>query len=668
MQFTPLRQMLDPRTRRRIGRTGLSNEIHHIEREKRDATMYEKALRSLLMEKDALTKELEMAKNGDGGGEATTNQDENLSMEPEDRTQQLEVGTNLLREEVPFSSTVLDDANQSNSSNGEDDTIMLHNDTGMEGDTILLPDLPDIRGVECQPAIPDGFSLLNDMASGLDASTQAQLPDCNQGAELHSLALDLETARKEKRNLFNACRAHISSLDGTAVGNTLRQSFPPPDFFDHIVSTLMATLARASDATSSLELVKQELSKLGFPGNNPSDIISDMRSRFLTARIELARTIPGETPQTGADNANSTLGALVKRVELLVKDIGDERNRHDGSLGRERALRGKFSTLLARYEDASKKIKDLEQASLVSASDMLHTRMRMQELESEGKEQALGIDRLNTALEKYHEEVKSLETLVTSVEEDKASINERYSLQVSELESKVANEEKARCAAESTVSERDTRIQKLEQTVESNRIRSCGLTAAGKSLARERQLALEGLQEKTAEQQQQYEQEIGTMNVRISELNTALQETRSEVEKLHRSNTALEEELRLEIEARDNLLNKWAADQARSFALMEETVATERRKAKVRAANFHMRIDNIQSDSSIMPSEPITPVSLPRQVDVEYGRGKNRKRLDSGIGVLTEDELLSEMDNGEEPSSKLNSNGIDALPSDPASL
>ena len=48
MQFTPLRQALDPRVQRRIGRMGLSNEINHIEREKRDFATYEKRLQSLV--------------------------------------------------------------------------------------------------------------------------------------------------------------------------------------------------------------------------------------------------------------------------------------------------------------------------------------------------------------------------------------------------------------------------------------------------------------------------------------------------------------------------------------------------------------------------------------------------------------------------------------------
>jgi hypothetical protein len=43
-------------------------------------------------------------------------------------------------------------------------------------------------------------------------------------------------------------------------------------------------------------------------------------------------------------------------------------------------------------------------------------------------------------------------------------------------------------------------------------------------------------------------------------------------------------------------------------------------------------------------SEPITPVSMTRFVDVEFGRGKNRRRMDSGIGILTGEELLKDDD------------------------
>lgn len=668
---------------------GLSNEINQIEREKRDAASYEKKLQSLMKEREALMKELETAKNSAASdGERSLAQEEPSLEASEENIEELEAETSRLREEVSFSQ----DANvQSDIANGDGDTIML-NDTAMDGDTVILSNSPDIRGVECQPAIPDEFSLLDHTAPGVDSSIQAQLPDYNQEAELRRLESELEAARKEKRNLFDACRAHITSFDGTAVGNSLRQSSPPPDFFDQIVPTL----ARASDATSSLESVKQELSTLGFLGSSPSEIISEMRSQFRTARIELERAVPGETANASMYDGNATLGALVKRVELLVKDLGDERTRHDGTLGRERALKREFDALLVRCEAASKKVQDLEHASSVSASDMLHTRMRMQEMEQEGKEQAIGLERLNAALEKYCEEVKSLEVLVTGLEEEKAASKEQHSQQVSKLESKVADEENTRHAAESTVARRDAHIRELEQTIEHNRIRTRDMMATVESLTKERQLAIstinslekkttnqlqrheqeieslakerqfaiESLEQKTAGQRQHYEQEIGAMNVRISELNTALEGVRAEAETLSRNNAALEEQLQLEAEARDNLMDKWFSDQQRSYALMKETVNAESRKAKVRSANYELlKSREPQSDSSVTGSEPITPVSM-RHVDVEVGRGKHRRRLDSGVGIVTDD-LLERMDH-DEP--LINSDGVDILPSDPAHL
>jgi len=687
MQFTPLRQALDPRVQRRIGRMGLSNEINHIEREKRDFATYEKRLQSLLRERELLRQELEIAKKSGASddSEESLAQEELLLEASQENLGDLEAETSRLRQEVSFSSA--QDANvESDLMNG--DTIML-DETGMDGGTVILSDSPDIRGVEHQPAIPDGFSLLGDSESGVNCSIQAQLSDHNQGAELRRLELDLETARKEKRALFDAWRVNIASLDGTAVSNNVRQSSPPPDFFDQIIPTLTDALSRASDATNSLKLVKQELSTLGFSGSSPSEIISEMSSRFRTACVELERAVPGETANAGLHDGSAILGALMKRVESLVEDLSNERTGHDGALGREQALRGQFNDLLIRYEAASKKAQELD----VSAKDMLHMRMRMREMEQEGEKKDFGIQRLNAALEQYREDVRNLEMLVSSLEEENTVSKKQHIQQVSELESKISDEEKARRAAESTVERRDAHIRDLNQTIERNRIRACDLTSSIESITKERQsaiceitnlereiaeqrqnheieiqdlekvrhLAIASLKHESAEQLQHCEQEIGAMNVRISELNTALEGARAEAEKLGRSNAVLEEQLQLEIEERDNLINRWVADQERSFTLMKEAANAERRRAKVRSANYELlKTKEPQSDSSVTGSEPITPVSM-RYVDIDVGRGKHRRPLDSGVGIPTDDAL------DDEPLGDFNSDGV-VLPSDPTHL
>ncbi|QRD88586.1 hypothetical protein F9C07_2058219 [Aspergillus flavus] len=654
VQFTPLRQILDSRTQRRIRRLGLSNEINKFEREKRESAHYQKSLQALLQERDTLKQELELAKRNSGTPERHSPSKEILGLSPQSKSEHLESQNSQLRQEISFSS-VENTEDQSDGADTEGDTIIMG--SGFEGDTVLMSNSPIMRGLQLPRSSPDDFSHLSLPDPSTDASVQTSLSEHDQGAELLALSLDLEAARKEKQDLFNAWRTRLASFPGAAAESCLQRSSPPPDFFDQILPTLTGALTSASDAIGALDAVKQELSGLGFPGNSTDDIISGMRSHFRSARLQLERAVPGETPSSSLDNGSATLSALVRRVELLVKSLSEERTRHEGSVGRERALRGQFDTLLIRYETASQKISDLEESIASSAGDMLHTRMRMQELEREGNEQALGIERLNEALSKYRVEVKSLEKLVTELEQDKVISAKRHEEQMLQQEKRVAEEGSARRVAESALAERQAHVQGLEEIVESNRIRVCELTAKIETLEKELKQTVDSSEQQAVEQLQHHQQEVGRMNVHVAELTTYLDTTKSEVDKLRQSNAGLEEQLRLEMEARDDLLEKWAADQARSFAYMKETVKAERRKAKVRTANWELKSDELQSDGTNIGSEPITPVSVARFVDVEVGRGKERRRLDSGIGILTEDELFE-------------SEGIDndALPSDPAEL
>ncbi|PWY91224.1 hypothetical protein BO70DRAFT_358669 [Aspergillus heteromorphus CBS 117.55] len=655
VQFTPLRQILDARTQRRIRRVGLSDEITQLEREKRESYQNHKTLQSLLRERDSLRQELETVKRSRSLSESQSINDETTWMSPQSLLEHVESENGRLKEQlsIPSPDTHHDSCTTTNS---EEETMIIA-DSGWECDTVLISDSPDIRGLsQRQLPVPEELSLLGHGFNNADASTQVSISSHDRDTDIATLSADLEAARKEKRDLFDACRARIASFGGTAIDPHLRQSSPPPDFLDQILPTLTQTLSRASDAAQSLNSIKEELSGLGFPGDDATEIVSTMRDRFRSARLELERAVPGETANASLNDGDATLGALVKRVEMLVKSLGDEQARLEGSVGRENAIRGQFDSLLGRYETASKKIHDLEDSIATSAGDMLHTRMRMHELEDEGKEHAVSIERLNTALNKYREEVKGLEALVMQLEEDRTKSHEGHKQRVEELQLEVDEHERARHAAESTVAERETRIRELEAIVEENRIRVRDLIANAESIEMERQQAIQRLEREAAEQQQHHEQEAGSMNVLVSELNTSLDEARSDIERLRRSNTDLESQLRLELEARDNLLDKWAADQARSFAFMKETVNSERRKAKVRTANWQLKSDELRSDSTINGSSPITPVNMTRFVDVEVGRGKQRKRLDSGIGILTDD--LEDIDDLPET----------ILPSDPADL
>lgn len=637
MQFTPLRQILDTRTQRRIRRLGLSDEINHIEREKRDATSFEKRIETLLQERNALKDELRLLRQSHEISEDQLPAYESFWMAPEIRVQRLEEEASRLRDEISVASHQTYDE-QVSTTGSEENTFALNESA------LLISNSPDFRAVrDYRPPVSDSLMILDQ--TNMDVSTLTQACEDTESSDLRDLTLDLEAARNAKRELFDACRTHISTFEGSAMSDVLRQSSPPPDFFDNVISILTTALSRASDAAQTLEGISQECSSLGFSGVSADDLISDMRSHFRSARLELERTIPGETPDVGLEDGKATLAALVDRVKSLAQDLRTERKHHHGSLGREKALRGQFDNLLHRYEAAADKIGILESSIASSASDMLHTRIRMQDLESEGQEKTVGIERLNAALDKYREDVRSLEELVSRLEDENVAAKDGYNQQISQLQRQVAHERRQRSAIEISASEYESRIRQLQETVEQNRTRACDLTAAAEALEKEHQKALEDVKEQVKEQYQQHEEETGTLNVRISDLTTSLEEARSEASRLRQVNNGLEEQLRMEIEARDELLDKWAAEQARSFAYMKETVNSERRRAKVRAANWELKSDDLMSDgTTVNGSDPVTPVSMTRFVDVEMGRGKNRRRMDSGIGILTDDDLLENED------------------------
>lgn len=636
-QFTPLRQILDQRTQRRIRRVGLSDEVNKIEREKRAAVKREQAREAELA---ALKRELEAvkaAKEGDtliADGETTPSVFYKIG--------KLEAELRRLREEASTSA----DQQKTGDGIGEGDTIMIEDST-IADDMVTVSSSPILRAQDQSEQLPSTYvSLSNDeQPVTIDASIQVSMPDQSHEAEMRSLALDLEAARREKLNLFNEWQAQISHTSH-ASPHSSRASSPPPDFMSQIVPTLKAALTRASDACHALETVRNELSSMGFSGSNLDETIAGMRQSFRSARLELERALPGETANASLNNGHATLRALVERVKHLVQDLQDERKRHSSLMSQEKALRSQFDTCLLRYEAASKKIQQLEETIDTSAGDMLHTRMRMQQLESELKEKDIGIDRLNAALDKYHNEVKSLEEIVSKLEAENASLKSSYEQQISDLESKVAAEEDSRHAAESLASEREKSIAELQEFVQQNRIRVCDLIAKVECLEKERKEVVESMEQKAA-------QEVGSLNVRLSELTTALETAKMEIDKLRRKNSGLEDRIYLETEARERLIRN-----------ILDAINAESRSAKVRTANWKLRSDELESEPHLPGSEPMTPVraSTNKFANVQIGRGKNRrKRLDSGIGILTEESDINEDNNGDgchvEPSSDFDLDG-----------
>lgn len=593
-QFTPMRQIIDSRTQRRIRRLGLSHEINVIERQNRDSTKRERGdVDHRDSETPSLGAELQTYR-GDVESEVQVAEDEEM----------MDVG---LSPEQDLPEAEFYETNSHGGHENEEAELITIGDGTLDDATLLLSSSPVFRR--------NPSRLNQTLPAMVDASAQTAN---SWGEERNRLSLEVEAARKEKRELFKEWRANVSPADNQDDGDCQRPSTPPPDFMSQIIPSLTAAVTKSSAACQALAAVRADLADMGFSGETADEILGDMRDAFRSARLELERTVPGETANTSMENGHATLDSLVQRVKILANNLQIEHSRYEGALGCEKALRGQFDASLTRCDVASKKIQELEETINTNADDMLHVRMQIQRLEKEGAEKDLGIERLKAASNKYNQEVQGLESIVSKLEAQIAAVETQHRQAISRLE-----QSQATCTtAESIAATRQTQIDELQEMIEQNRIRICDLTAQVECMENERK----GLTEAMATAAATHQQEVGSLNVHLSELITSLEASKSEIARLERHKSGLETRCRIEVEARERVIRNVIA-----------SINAEVRTAKVRDANFKIKSDEIDSEPIMPGSEPITPVSIGRFMNVRIQRGKRKKRPDSGIGILTEE-------------------------------
>ena len=504
-----------------------------------------------------------------------------------------------------------------------DDSDILPVNVGPEydNDTSSSPPMPeesyDIDSPAINGPLDDG------------ADPQAEITDNHHHeSELVALSNDLEMARVEKKEFFNACRALPCLGDmRNNDDNIFRLPSPAPDFLYQLIPILTTALTRASDTAHALDSVKQKLVNLGFQGDNIGDSVREMISQFRSARTGLENALPGEN--VGLEDGSATLDALVTRVKILVANVEEGHRLYDGSLGREKMLKSQFDTLLVQCDEASKRIGALEEETSALSRTLLCKTMQMEGLEHEKREQDGEVRRLSEALSGYYDESKRLGGLISDLEKESVTSRETHKRKVLELEQKCGT-------MEQLVSQRETRIYELEDIIQESHGTVSILTSKFEALEAEYQLAVE-LQEKTiAEQRENHEHEVGILNVHVSQLSTGLESARSEIMKLQHKNGRVEEQLKLEIKAKNDLMHEWIASQVRSLSWAQETVNTENRNTMVRRVSLE---EPMSDDTSVSGSEPITPQNnMMRFVDVQTGRGKDRRNLDSGELIITDGE------------------------------
>ncbi|KEF62374.1 uncharacterized protein A1O9_00346 [Exophiala aquamarina CBS 119918] len=615
IQFTPIREQLEPRTIRRIRRHGLSEEMNRCHEEQKSLAELQRQLDLKEEEVQRLKVELDKAKN------ATTD-----TISSQERVAEAEAELAQLR--------------QSFSVNAE---------------PISWDHVPTGAGLGPASDGGDTFRIYEDENPDHINGNSISMPD-NEDAI--AMGLELESARQAKEALFRASQTsftnniHFADSPVRAASTNLNIPPTPNTFYHDLSKQLKAAVSRAEGAEVALQAMNLEVQSLGFGlvDDDASTCISNVKDQFRQMRLELERAVPGET--VGSFDNATLLPEIASKLKLVARRLQDREAELKSMRNQQRTLKGNFDHAIVAAEKANLRVKELEDTIDKNAEEMLEIRMRAQAVAREAEEHASNNRSLITAIEKYREEVTRLEQLVELIESEQAArlqdvrtaTLEELSQKISDIDAKAASETRGRRAAEESAVDRLRKINELESALS---------TARQHSEDVKQQLKL--LEKQLVTSKGSHEQEVGGLNSRISGLSTALSSANAEVEKLKKINGKLEERYKNEVEQGAQTLERIQNEYIRSVAKINEERKSHIRSSKVRYANWNLLSDELTSDDVA----PMTPASLVRFVDpdhsedhiqgsVEMSRGKKsrrssghclgirkrgRRRYDSGIGM-----------------------------------
>ncbi|KAK3346632.1 hypothetical protein B0T25DRAFT_552483 [Lasiosphaeria hispida] len=664
VHFLPLRQVLDGRVKRRIRRNGLSEEMNTIHAERKKRAQETKAemerLRAELAEKDEEIRRMH---------------DETVVMDTE-RVWDLEQKIETLKRELASRSGMPQDIPSSPSYEWtmaardpfSDDFMQVDGDDGDDdafGDATMadlacstptrklrtsFPTPPTTSPAEAPLTPCSRFSATPLSHTGV----QAVLPDPEKQQledELASLQLEIckLTTTLESYSSFTSRLADklspFSPLMPTEA-NSGQSSAPQPD----IEGRLATVLQTLSDRTAALLDLNNSLSDLGFPGSDAAEIVTSLSGAFRAARLELEYLTPGEVtlPLTSAGAA--VLDLILNRLRDLAKKNREADDAIDEYHSIELSLRQQLGARVDAMDTLGKEVNRME-------GEGREKDARISELE-------VGLERLKGAVHRYTRDVSELEALVQCMERD--------------LEASDANRQQDQAVHEKTtqqqaaeLAEKTSALVALEAKLASAVEQTTSLQVQLVSMQTAHATALDDLRSstklETAQINKTHGQALALRDARVAEL-------RGEIDRVNASLRAAHETVRqLRVEngrltshnvqlAGDNaeLSGKREVDKRKAKEVIDSMKAelervvrmsdvflagTPKKTRRTRDSGLGGDGDGVEDVSLLamspgMGSPSIDTGGLLSGELAKKGRGRKRRRYDSGLGFLDEEDVV----------------------------
>jgi len=458
-QFAPLSAVLDGRTRRRLRRSHVSEEVNHIEEHQKDDKKLREAyaeLRRQLREKDQAITDLEFQLEAHRLGNIKI--DEGHAQELEEQLTQAKVAIEDLRASSMYTGGSREpSANYYNSDAVEDeDDIVGFNPVGAEEslDTEYL-------------SLPNGEFATRALALSSQVSVQSLTTITQTSYDV--LAESSQTSLPDK-------------ISDQAVQR-----------YDGEIERLIQQLGEAQGA---LRVIAIELQNLNIvqPGASSNVIITELRHGFEAVREQVENLLPGRTIGLTNSELLHKIPALLEGVltELAEKVVSSEKYRT-----KSRALQVQYESvldLLARSDTYNKALEEqndfLESGNAQKQDTIVELEERVVALNANANDQDAVIEeqvaiinglndqvedkdtdlaRLRASIEDYRIDLDTVTAATTKLEEDHRvtieSMEQAHADAVNDLEAKLEVETEAREIAEGDANQKTEIIEELEASI-----------------------------------------------------------------------------------------------------------------------------------------------------------------------------------------------------------
>ena len=653
-QFQPLRDILEARAIRRLRRNGLSEEINKIEWEKRyEAKSCKRDVERLRQELEE--KDLEMQSmraqyclatqvESESGVSFLTNgtlgaKVHELQQEIVDLKAALQDKESAIMEDPNWTMAARDPFNFH-----EDDDLMITDfdqdfrDSTMNDDLMTTPTRLRTSFPSPPATMPNTPCKLT---STISTGTQASLSFPEEDA----LKSQLDSLQSEISKLTAKIAFHEETH--ARLTGKLSEFLPIDESQDHssldsaldtVLTQLALSQAHSLEQSNAFSALGSEITKLGFSScSGPDEMITAIATQFRQARLDLEYLTPGEVVE-GFEN-EKLLGMLISRIRVLLQKIKERDDSIDQYHEQEISLRQQLNTRVDALEDVQKEL---------SVSKSVADDLRNEILEKD-----VSNERLQTALQGYRDEVSGLEKLIERMEREEMLRDEMLKGEIKDAEGRLQNEILRHDTTRATAEGKDIINVELER-------RLSALLQAEVEV-KEQMATLEQRLNGTLQAEAEVKEQMVALAAEQDSTIKQLKIAGREREKAHGDALALRDarvsELREEIKRINEALKEAYSNSLtseRKSKRLEARLEGRKTRRQNRLEQINHLVEAEIEDNNASPQrldgqagdQPVGSLTVPNAVVRRSGlfdagsarRGKKRRRYDSGIGFLEEED------------------------------